>query len=497
MLRIPWSFPLAFLVPLVLCLLAPMGVLAQDPGERPALSGLEIRQADIAAGELRSHTIRRTGGLIFSTPFTKLDGYGHGLVSTYDAEALDTRPTLQGNGTFLRVNGLDAQSCLECHAVLSNAVVPFQSGVGGVGAGSANALALPSYIEVALSGKANFDGRFINPPFVFGAGGIELLAKEMTRDLQRLKSRALRTPRAVVALVTKGVSFGSLVCQANGECDTTRVEGIDADLVVRPFGRKGQFSTVRAFAVGAMEFHFGMQPMEVVGAGVDADGDGVVNEVSIGQMSALHIFSTTLPPPEMAELDLRAQKGQELFEKIGCADCHVPVLSTESPILTYSFPEMPTHPRANVFYGVNLLAYPSFFEESVAGGLMVPLFADLKRHDMGPGLAESFGGELASQFTTARLWGVADTAPYLHDGRALTLTDAIRLHGGEAQAARDTFLALRPHGRKFLLAFLRALRTPNEKDVAPDLKSDPEGDQIGEAEVPLGLYRTGPSTSSG
>ncbi len=103
------------------------------------------------------------------------------------------------------------------------------------------------------------------------------------------------------------------------------------------------------------------------------------------------------------------------------------------------------------------------------GGLIVPLFADLKRHDMGPDLAESFGGELASQFTTARLWGVADTAPYLHDGRALMLTDAISLHGGEAQAARNAFVALRPHGKRALLAFLRALRTPREKDVAPDL----------------------------
>ena len=319
---------------------------------------------------------------------------------------------------------------------------------------------------------------------MFGSGGVELLAQEMTRDLQQLKARAVGTPGAVIALVTKGVSFGSLACQSNGECDRARIDGIEADLVVRPFGRKGQFATVRAFAVGAMEFHFGMQPVELVGAGVDADRDGVVNEVSVGQMSALHIFSTTLIPPDMDVLDLRADKGQTLFEEIGCADCHVPALTTESPILTYRFPEVPTNPTANVFHSVDLIAYPSFFDESADGGLVVPLFADLKRHDMGPALAESVGGELASHFTTARLWGVADTAPYLHDGRALTLTAAISLHGGEAQSARNAFVALHPQGKKFLLAFLRALRTPREKDVAPDLKTDPENDEIVEVWLP-------------
>ena len=157
-------FQWVFSVPLVLSLTAPL-VCAQDPsGERPALSGLEISQADIAGARLPAQAIRRTGGLIFSTPFNKLDGYGHGPVRVPGIEALDTRPTLQGNGTFLRVNGLDSQSCLECHSVLSNAAVPFQTGVGGVGAGSANALVQLSFIDPASAGTENFDGRFINPP---------------------------------------------------------------------------------------------------------------------------------------------------------------------------------------------------------------------------------------------------------------------------------------------------------------------------------------------
>jgi len=103
------------------------------------------------------------------------------------------------------------------------------------------------------------------------------------------------------------------------------------------------------------------------------------------------------------------------------------------------------------------------FDRNAAGGVTVPLFADLKRHDMGDALAESFSGandDRNRQFTTARLWGVADTAPYLHDGRATTLTEAILLHGGEAQPVRDRFAALHDEDRLEMLEFLRSLRTP-------------------------------------
>ncbi len=436
------------------------------------MSDLQMSQDDIANDRISPYMLRRMGGLVFSTPFTKLDGHGHGPVSAHDPDFLETRPTLQGNGTFLRVNGLDAQTCMECHSVLSNAVVPFRFGVGGVGSSSSNAMFKPTWIDPTTGGKENFNGRFINPPFLFGSGGVELLGKEMTLDLQQLRAQARQNPGTRVALVTKGVSFGSISCQQDGTCDTSQVEGVDADLVVRPFGRKGEFPTVRAFDVEAMEFHFGMEPVELVGEGVDRDNDGVINEVSIGQISALHIFNTTLTPPIM-HLSSDAQEGQELFEHIGCADCHIPALTTNSPMLTYSFPEVPTDPTANVFYSVDLSDYPAFFEEAEQGGLVVPLFADLKRHDMGPGLAESFGEELAAQFTTARLWGVADTAPYLHDGRALTLTEAITLHGGEAQEARDAFIqTLDDEEKADLLAFLRSLRTPRADDVAPDLQPE-------------------------
>ena len=123
---------------------------------------------------------------------------------------------------------------------------------------------------------------------------------------------------------------------------------------------------------------------------------------------------------------------------------------------------MAENPTQNVFYEVDLVKKPGF-KPSKQGGIEVPLFADLKRHDMGPALAENFhlaDDSVNSRFTTARLWGVADSGPYLHDGRALTITDAILLLGGEAQPSRDNFVALSQADKDAVLAFLYSLRAP-------------------------------------
>jgi cytochrome c peroxidase len=214
-----------------------------------------------------------------------------------------------------------------------------------------------------------------------------------------------------------------------------------------------------------MQFHFGMQPVEIVGEGVDADGDGVVNEVMIGEHSALHIFVATLERPFMENLDDAASHGFTLFQSAGCASCHVPELQTRSTQLPLRFPMIPTDPPANTYYLVDLSKQPVRFDRNDQDGVSVPLFADLKRHDMGDALAESFGlveEQTNREFTTARLWGIADTAPYLHDGRATTLTEAILLHGSEAQQARDNFEAFGAVDRENLLSFLRSLRTPED-----------------------------------
>jgi len=439
--------------------LLPSSASTQDlPGEgrRLDLVGVNLTQDQIANGSISLDEIRRQGQLVFSAPFGKADGYGDGPDVGSDPTPPGGRPTLQRNGTFLRVNGLDGQSCLECHSIVSNRSVPATFGVGGVGGSVSNAMFMARQVDPR---DGAFDGRFINPPFLFGSGGVQLLAREMTRDLQGLAAAAETNPDIPVALETHGVDFGTIVYEsASGEFDRSDLEGIDGDLVVRPFGRKGEFHTVRGFDRDALAFHFGIEAVELVGAGVDGDDDGVSDEISVGAVSALEIFNTTLTPPVQTRLDPAARAGKRLFADSGCAGCHIPFLDTRGRILEYRFPDVPS--GGEVFYAVDLSRSPVGFAKASRGGVRVPLFADLKRHDMGPELAESFGSELDAHFTTARLWGVWDTAPYLHDGRATTLVEAITLHGGEARPARDAFVALTDAEKAQLLAYLATLRTP-------------------------------------
>ena len=67
---------------------------------------------------------------------------------------------------------------------------------------------------------------------------------------------------------------------------------------------------------------------------------------------------------------------------------------------------------------------------------------------------------MPSEWRTPPLWGVADSAPYLHDGRAATLEEAIRLHSGQGARSAGNFAGLKSAEKAQLIAFLKALRAP-------------------------------------
>lgn len=547
-----------------------------------------ITQEEIAGGTLTLTDIQRAGVKVFSTPFNRYDGMGDGFSDkTANKSAPGNRPTLQanpneGHGALLRINGLDSQTCLECHSIVNNSSIPAKFGIGGVGGLAASAF--PGVTNVDPDNEANnnyaaFNGRIINPPFVFGSGGVELLAKEMTAELRQIANDALAAGNIGIdnkfALVTShGVDFGEaywreatvaelaeakeqeemgsgkanpdanncssmggsapsltaeIVAPDSGNAadgrslssealmmfiaprhvkyrgkylpdyvkesyggnapsptevpldnlilDTSLLQGVNADLIVKPFGRKGNNVTTRDFDCGAIRFHQGIEPVEVVGLDNDNDDDGVVNEITIGQMSALEIFNTTLAPSCQAASSSDA--GLNNFETAGCAECHKPVLETQGSVLDYSFPLVPSDPTANVFYQVDLgvpanLRNPdgspsaAGFSTNGNGGISVPLFSDLKVHDMGIRLQETLEDPNVTDldnrsFITARLWGVADTAPYMHDGRAQTLTEAIDWHGGDAAAARTSYFAMTEDDRRSILDYLRTLHTPGNE----------------------------------
>ena len=308
----------------------------------------------------------------------------------------------------------------------------------------------------------------------------------MTEELN--EQLVLAADGATTALSAKGVSFGSVTRNADGSIavdgdgNAIGVEGVfntnphntngslNTDfLVVAPFGRKGDNKSTRTFDTGALSFHFGMQ----VG-NHDDDDDGISNEVTSGELSVLSVFVATAQTPKQRNVKGEALRGQQIMNDLGCTECHIPSMETNGKTLGFRSPEVGNDPSANEYYSVDLTQKPMHFRENDNGGVTVPLFADLKRHYMGASLAE-FNGD--AMFTTMRLWGVADTAPYLHDGRALTIADAIKEHGqpdSEAFTAVDGFNSLSAEDQDAVLAFLDTLRSPNGtfknlQDLAKDV----------------------------
>jgi CxxC motif-containing protein (DUF1111 family) len=102
---------------------------------------------------------------------------------------------------------------------------------------------------------------------------------------------------------------------------------------------------------------------------------------------------------------------------------------------------------------------------------------------MGPGLADGIVMKEAtgSEFRTQPLWGITAEGPYLHDGRAATLEDAIADHGGEAQAARDAFVDLPQQDKADIIEFLYSLggRNQTSAGLVPPNEPIPDVGQFG------------------
>jgi CxxC motif-containing protein (DUF1111 family) len=212
------------------------------------------------------------------------------------------------------------------------------------------------------------------------------------------------------------------------------------------FGVKAQNAAVESFIRGPLFNHIGItsNPLPAERRAllpVIIEEEGGVRPAQIGAPDEPILDADDAPDPELSEDDLfdvvafsmllaaprpdeptpESEAGRQLFEQANCTGCHVPALKG---------------PRG-----------------------LIPAYTDLLIHDMGPELADGLrmGSATGSEFRTAPLWGVIATGPYLHDGSADTLDDAIRMHGGEAQAARDAYAAMSATDQARVLAFLRSL----------------------------------------
>jgi hypothetical protein len=476
-----------------------------------------LNQADIASGRLSFAQIFKFGQQLFITDFNACDGAGrpgttgaaglHGVGGTRTADALL-------GPRFTMISGPDSSSCASCHN---------EPTVGGAGSFHSNlfdpaadcAPVTGVFLTHSIFGMLNpsrpckpntptvADGPF--PAFtergslgMFGSGAIELLGREMTDDLQALQAQVIAKAQAAqhdvtINLQTKGVQFGTLTAHADGTVDTTGVQGVSPDLVIRPFGRKGQNKSIRHFSVQAFNRHHGMQPDEAVAdfspGSSDPDQDGVSGELTVGDVTAAIIFQAALPVPRPVVLPPsqapQAARGKQLFAQVGCTGCHIPALRLNSTV--YCEP----NPRNNDGDFRDTSQRFCFDLQKTSGlrGNLVAAYTDLKRHTLcdptrpydpqtnhfcddppllqtpatdgtGPGPAGNIDRPPYHQFLTAKLWDTGNSGPWGHRNDLDTIYEAIVAHGGEASAVTAAFEALSDADQQAVVAFLKTLKMP-------------------------------------
>ena len=412
------------------------------------------------------------GRKLFKAKFTTVDGAGRPKATQ---AIVPTKRKIGVNPAFSRLSGPDSDSCFGCH----NDPVS-----GGSGDTVANVFVSEGFESAAFDSTDPSFSSERHTIALMGAGLVELLAREMTADLRAERDAAVRQARASGEDVrqdmeTKGVRFGALVAHADGVVDFSALDGVDADLTVRPFSRKGVFTSLRQFTINALNVHHGMEAVERFGVrwtgSHDFSESGVPDAVTAGDVSALVAFQATLPPPTVkADLPddwrVAAAAGEQRFAAIGCDSCHRQTLPLKSLVFTDPAPydTAGTLRAGEVAKGVVIdLSKQPFaqrLKKNDKGEWLIPLYSDLKRHLLVDAQNDKLGNELQAQrfverdvFLTPRLWGVGSTAPYGHRGDFRMLDEIITAHGGDAAFARVAYLDLKPEERDTIIAFLRSL----------------------------------------
>jgi hypothetical protein len=316
--------------------LAAAAVAADEPwAERTQALGATATMPRGVLSKDQLEVLTSTGKDLFEAHFTTLDGVGRPQAT----QAIDpTRRRHPREQVFFRTAGPDAGSCAACHN---------QPASGGAGDFVANVFASEGFES------ADFDS--LDPQFssergtnhLFGAGLVELLAREMSDELQSIRTRALSQARSSgttvrLPLEAKGVDFGHVSADPDGSVNLDELDGVDTDLVIRPFTQKGVMTSLRQFTINALNQHHGMQADERFGprwtGSDDFDGDGKAAEISSADVSALVAWQATLPAPvqmipEAGGWAEAAARGETIFSDFGCTVCHRPAL----PLETLSF----------------------------------------------------------------------------------------------------------------------------------------------------------------
>ena len=316
-----------------------------------------------------------------------------------------------GDGLGPRYN---ADSCVACHN---------QGGLGGGGGIEANVLriAAPGGEADVLHHHGVSDG--------YAAWRQQKVLEAMPGNSRNIGSAERRnTPAPFGAGVIDAIP--DEVIAANARSAPSSVRGkvnLDEDGRVLRFGWKGDIASLEDFVEQACAMELGLGTVNHPAPKSPFEqGDETESAVDMTpeQVVDLVAFVSSLPAPESKV----GHPGKEHFDEVGCNSCHTQDLGPAKGV-----------------------------------------FSDLAVHDMGAALAGRGGAYGRSTpaiaandnaWRTPPLWGVASSAPYMHDGRARDLYEAIRLHGGQAEQSARAFGALPAEKQRELQAFLLTLEAP-------------------------------------
>lgn len=458
------------------------------------------------------------GKKLFMANWTEQDGAGRPTTKGNGTALADPAHPLVGARAFNRVSGPDANSCFGCHNIPYG--IP-----GGGGDFVTNVFVLGQRFDfltfdpsdlVPTRGAMDEENKRVTLQTVanlrattglFGAGYLEMVARQMTAELQAIRDTlALGETRALVA---KGVAFGWLTRQPDGAWDTSKVEGLPRaslvaptpvdrpSLILRPWHQASNVVSLREFTNTAFNHHHGMQATERFGVDTDPDGDGITNELTRADITAVTLYQATLAVPGRVipndpDIEQAVLNGEKVFATIGCASCHIPQLPLDNQGWMYSEPN-PYNPPLNLRAGtaqpitvdLNSLELPLprlAPDPAQPEKVWVPAYTDFKLHDI---LDPSDAGEPLDmnqtpwtpkfrqgnrRFLTKRLWGAANEPPFFHHGLFTTLRQAVLAHAGEALHARRAFEGASEYDQDSLIEFLKTLQVlpPDTRHVIVD-----------------------------
>jgi Di-haem oxidoreductase, putative peroxidase len=470
------------------------------------------------------------GQQLFNAKFTVQEGAGRPRSKGTGAPISDSSSPLLFPRNFDRLSSPEANSCQGCH----NAPA---SGGGGdrvtevfVLAQRFDHLTFDHNDGITLRGALDESGKFVTLDDATndrktigmnGSGFLEMVARQMTADLQAIA--ATTAPGMSRPLVTKGVSFGIIVHDADGTWNTSQVMGLPApslktsgttppSLIILPYHQAGAVVSIRQFTNNAMNHHHGMQSEERFGLNTDPDGDGFTNELTVADVTAISLFQATLAVPGQVIPDNPAIEqaifnGKRLFDQIRCNSCHMDALPLDRKGWIYSEPS-PYNPAGTLQVG--LVNYPLTapplsvdltshelpgprLQPNQNGVVMVQAYTDLRLHDISAtsnpatdpecepldqnqsaGTPGFFKGNC--KFITRKLWGFYNQGgAFMHHGKFTTAREAVEAHNGEALASRQAFDALASDQQNEVIEFLRSLQVlpPGTKSLVVDEHGHP------------------------